>query len=259
MPHAADRIFLREHLREVEIGAFQEERGRLQRLRFEVVAEVRADAGAVASDDVDGILSYDTLLAAIDAELGAERLRLLETLAERIAARVLAHRRAERVSVRIEKLDRGPHVLGVEIERARGEAEAATGDAPPRPVVVLLDAGALDDAALGARLDALAERAPVLVLPVPAPGLPGAAHPAAQRRIDLLAYEVAGWQLAGRDPRCLVVSSRTELDHALRTRALTVWAPARMVRDATRPPEDVAPETLARWIATDLGAVAVET
>ena len=54
---------------------------------------------------------------AIAHELAAERLNLLETLAERIAERILLEPQALRAFVRIEKLDRGPGALGVEIVR----------------------------------------------------------------------------------------------------------------------------------------------
>jgi len=47
---------------------------------------------------------------------------MLETLAERIAAVVLAHARAADVTVRIEKLDVGSGTMGVEIRRARAKA-----------------------------------------------------------------------------------------------------------------------------------------
>ncbi len=83
-----DRISLRDHVAEVDIGAFQAERGSSQRLRFNVVVEV-ARADAPPEDDVDRILSYDRVTEAIAAELHAERLNLLETLAERIALRIL--------------------------------------------------------------------------------------------------------------------------------------------------------------------------
>jgi dihydroneopterin aldolase len=59
------------------------------RLRFDIVVEVGRRSGDI-DDDVDRILSYDTLVAAIDRALADERLNLLETLAERIAALVLA-------------------------------------------------------------------------------------------------------------------------------------------------------------------------
>ena len=101
-----DRISLRNHVVEVEIGAFQAERGVTQRLSFDVVVEVyplEEDAG----DDVDRILSYDRVTEAIAHELAAERLNLLETLSERIADRILLEPQAARVFVRIQKLDRG--------------------------------------------------------------------------------------------------------------------------------------------------------
>ncbi|WP_281825798.1 dihydroneopterin aldolase [Jannaschia rubra] len=252
-----DRISLRDHIRDVEIGAFQAERGVTQRVRFDIVAEVVPDADAVASDDVDGILSYDTLIEAIGLELEAERLNLLETLAERIAARVLLHERAARVFVRIEKLDRGPHVLGVEIVRARTQAPAITlADDAPRPRVVLLPAGAQDDAELSALLDRLDGHAePTVLIATPDFVPPVAAQTQAQRRIDLLTLEQAAWRLAARDRRCVVVDSRTELDWSMRRGGLTVWAPSRLVLDATHPPESEDPVTLARWFAAAFHAV----
>jgi dihydroneopterin aldolase len=135
-----DRISMTEHLREIEIGAFQAERGVRQTVRFDVVVEVETRAEQ-AADDVDRILSYDTIVEAIDAALEAERVNLLETLASRIADGILAHPLAARVFVRIGKLDRGPYTLGVEIVR-----EAPPGrrrmrllaDQAPHPAVVFL-------------------------------------------------------------------------------------------------------------------------
>jgi dihydroneopterin aldolase len=122
-----DRISMTEHLREIEIGAFQAERGVRQTVRFDVVVEVETRAEQ-AADDVDRILSYDTIVEAIDSALEAERVNLLETLAARIADGILAHPLAARVFVRIGKLDRGPYTLGVEIVRER-----AFGPPPPAP------------------------------------------------------------------------------------------------------------------------------
>jgi 7,8-dihydroneopterin aldolase/epimerase/oxygenase len=153
-----DRISLRDHIVEADIGAFQQERGVAQRLRFNVVVEVRPDP-APLNDDVDRILSYDRITEAIAAELADERLNLLETLAERVAERVLAEPQAMRAFVRIEKLDRGPGALGVEIMRARAEAPVRGIDADGaakslHPLVVFLDNAAIGAADLSARLDA---------------------------------------------------------------------------------------------------------
>ncbi|CUH41085.1 Dihydroneopterin aldolase [Jannaschia seosinensis] len=255
-----DRISLREHVREVEIGAFQAERGVTQRIRFDIVAEVSPDEAGAAMDDVDDILSYDTLTDAIEVELAAERINLLETLAERIAARILRNERAARVFVRIEKLDRGPHILGVEIVRSRIATSPPTSDDAPQPLVVLLPPGAQEDPDLGALLDRLASRAePAVLIATPDFDAPQAAHPLAQRRIDLLALEQAAWRLAARDARCIVVDSRTELDWSMRRGGLTVWAPSRIVLDATDGPAGTAPLIIARWFAETFRAVELVT
>jgi len=253
-----DRISLRDHVVEVEIGAFQPERGQSQRIRFDVVVEVRP-AAAPLEDDVDRILSYDRITEAIAAELARERLNLLETLAERVAERILAAPQAMRVFVRIAKLDRGPGALGVEIVRARAELPpppAADDGAAPPPVVVHLDVPAVQARDLPARLDAWqAEGAPV-ILTVGLPDLPRpvTGHRPTQARIDLLAIEQQAWVLAARDPRCVVVSTRTEIDWAMRRGRMVVWAPSKLVLDAVDGPPAREPVALALWLAEMLGA-----
>ena len=71
-----DRISLRDHIVEVEIGAFHQ-RGVTQRVSFNIVVEVQPIEQPIL-DDVDRILSYDRLTEAIAIELGAERLNLLK-------------------------------------------------------------------------------------------------------------------------------------------------------------------------------------
>lgn len=250
-----DRISMTEHLREVEIGAFQAERGVTQTIRFDVVVEVETRA-ETASDDVDRILSYDTIVEAIDDALAEERVNLLETLAARIADLILAHPLAARVFVRIGKLDRGPYTLGVEIvreappgrRRLRLLAEHA-----PHPVVVFLSNEAVARPDLPALLDRLEAGGAPLILCVERPDtpVPQAAHPMPQRRIDLLAIEQGAWLLAARDQRCVVVDSRTELDWAMRHGRISVWAPSKLVLDAVEGPEPgvTAPRALALWLA----------
>lgn len=255
-----DRISLRDHVVEVEIGAFQPERGATQRVLFNLVVEVAP--GGPVDDDVDRILSYDTLTEAIAIELAAERLNLLETLAERIAARILAEPRAVRCFVRIEKLDRGPGALGVEIVRRRGQAAplplADAPDAAPHPVVLHLSNAAAASAGLAGWLDRLeAGGTPaILCLGLPDAPRPRAGHPAAQRRIDLLAIEQNAWALAARDRRCIVVDSRTELDWAMKHGQISVWAPSKIVLDT---PDHSAPDpasgpALSAWFAGQMEA-----
>ncbi len=258
-----DRISLRDHIVEADIGAFQKERGHKQRLRFNVVVEVRPVTGPL-EDDVDRILSYDRITEAIAAELAEERLNLLETLAERVAERVLAEPAAMRIFVRIEKLDVGPYALGVEIVRSRAEhpvqQSAADGtDTAVHPLVTFLDNAAIVDPALSTRLDALQARGLPLILTVGHPdhARPATGHKPTQRRIDLLAIEQNAWTLAARDPRCVVVATRTEIDWAMKRGQTVVWAPSKLVLDAVDGPQDAAPVTLALWLAETLSAVAL--
>ncbi len=234
-----DRISLRDHIVEVEIGAFQAERGTTQRICFNVVVEVQPLTDPVA-DDVDRILSYDRVTEAIAAELADERLNLLETLAERVAERILLEPQSMRVFVRIEKLDRGPGALGVEIVRARrdGITVDPTEEEIPHPQVVYLSNAAIDSPLLGGWLDQLeAENIPtILCVGAPDIAAPQSAGAMAQRRIDLLAIEQNAWVLAGRDPRCVVVDTRTELDWAMKNGQISVWAPSKIVLDAVDGP-----------------------
>lgn len=251
-----DRIILRDHIAMADIGAFQPERGRTQRLRFNVVVEV-VPAPAPLADDVDLILSYDRITDAIAAELAAERLNLLETLAERVADRVLAAPQAMRIFVRIEKLDLGPHAKGVEIVRSRPARPARGGDeATLLPLVVHLDNAAIAAPDLTARLTAWEAQGAPLILTVGLPPLPRPAtgHGPTQRRIDLLAIEQNAWVLAARDPRCLVVATRTEIDWAMRQGRSVVWAPGKMVLDAVDGPQSRDPLTLALWLAETFAA-----
>ena len=251
-----DRISVRDHTVEVEIGAFQAERGTTQRICFNVVVEVRPLLDPVA-DDVDRILSYDRVTEAIAAELAEERLNLLETLAERIAERILLEPQAMRTFVRIEKLDRGPGALGVEIVRSADDLKTAPvahhTDTTPHPHVVFLTNAAIGSANLTAWLDQLQARAEPVILCVGLPDADGpkTGHKMTQRRVDLLAIEQNAWVLAGRDDRCVVVDTRTELDWAMKNGQISVWAPSKIVLDAVDGPSvgPNDPVALAAWFS----------
>ncbi|WP_339107889.1 dihydroneopterin aldolase [Thioclava sp. GXIMD4216] len=256
-----DRISLRDHIVTADIGAFQQERGHGQRLQFNIVVEVRP-VTAPLEDDVDRILSYDRITEAVAAELAAERLNLLETLAERVAERILAAPQAMRVFVRIEKLDRGPGALGVEIVRSRASVPVQAEGEAVHPVLAYLSNDVIQAPDLAARLDALeaGAKAVVLVVGLPEATPPQSAQKPTQRRIDLLAIEQNAWVLAGRDARCVVVSSRTELDWAMKHGKTVVWAPSKIVLDAVDGPKGAAHDAvaLAVWLAEQLVAERLE-
>jgi len=254
-----DRISLRDYITEVEIGAFQQERGHLQRIKFNVVVEVAPLTGPI-DDDVDRILSYDRVTEAIDTELGAERLNLLETLAARVAERVLLEPQALRVFVRIEKIDRGPYSLGVEIVREQGgnpEAAVETVDAP-HPRIVLMSNDVIASDRVTAVVDEMsAGEAPLIIcVGTPDAAAPQTPVPMAQRRIDLLAIEQNAWVLAGRDARCVVVGTMTELDWAMKNGQICVWAPSKIVLDSVDGPQGGAHDggALVAWFAEHMQA-----
>ncbi len=257
---ALDRISVRDHIVEVEIGAFQAERGVTQRVCFNVVVEVQPLSGPI-DDDVDRILSYDRVTEAIQGALAVERLALLETLADRVAERILHAPQAMRVFVRIEKLDRGPGALGVEIVRARDALPDADVDVPedaPHPELVFLGNAAIASPHLSQRLDQLHARGRPLVLCVGASDVaaPQVPHKMAQRRIDLLAIEQNAWVLAARDDRCVVVETRTELDWAMKNGQTCVWAPSKIVLDSVDTPSAQPRDAvaLAAWFAATFEA-----
>ena len=252
LPEFPDRISVRDYQVEVEIGAFQVERDVKQRVSFNIVVELTG-ANADLDDDVDRILSYDRVTEAIEHELASQRLNLLETLAEQIADRILLEPQAGRVFVRIEKLDRGPGVLGVEIVRMRGEGVAKAPSDTPRPRVVFLANDSMVAPGIG---DFVAGLEGPLILCVDLPNAPlvQSGDGDAQRHIDLLGIEQNAWVLAAQFDGASVVETRTELDWSMKNGQLAIWAPARIVLDAVDMP-DTDPLGLAIWLAEGLGAV----
>lgn len=117
-----DKIFVREFVLPVEIGAYSFERGKAQKVQFDVVAEVQR----LTHDpqDMRHVVSYDVIMDGIRAIVARGHVTLAEALAEQVANHVLADRRVLRVMVRVEKLEIAPGRVGVEIERTRAGYDA---------------------------------------------------------------------------------------------------------------------------------------
>ncbi len=112
-----DHVFVRDLVMPVEIGAYGFERGHAQRVRFNVDVEVYRVAGP---DDMRMAFSYDVIMDAIKIILASGHIELVETIAERLAERVLSHERVHAVGVEVEKLDVvAPGAVGVRIRRER--------------------------------------------------------------------------------------------------------------------------------------------
>ena len=251
-----DRISIRDYIKEVEIGAFQVERDLTQRVKFNVVVEV-APSSSSSSDDVDDILSYDMIIEAIDDQLNFERLNLLETLAERVSDQILSHNQAVRVFTRIEKLDRIPGSLGVEIVRDRKNSieENAIENSNSEPLVVYISNKIIQSNELNKWLDVIVKNDKPAILCVEA--LESKDQLSLElnslHRIELLSIEQSAWRLAGMDSRCVVVDTRTELDWSLKNNELSVWAPSKMILDSVNKPSlNSGPLDLAIWLAGEL-------
>lgn len=115
-----DRIFVRDLVRTLPIGAYDSERGRDQRVRFSVEAAL-APVDRAAHTMAD-IVSYDLITDAISRASAGPHTVLVETLAESVAALLLRVPRIALVRVRVEKLDLEPGAVGIEIERRKDDA-----------------------------------------------------------------------------------------------------------------------------------------
>nr|WP_298795702.1 dihydroneopterin aldolase [uncultured Acetobacter sp.] len=113
-------LFLKNMVLDAHIGVFPHEQGVTQRIRVSVSFGVLdRDDLEVGADDLSRTVSYEDVVLLVRRIVRGGHVRLVETLAERIAAGVLADARVRVVRVGIEKLDVFEEIeaVGVEIER----------------------------------------------------------------------------------------------------------------------------------------------
>lgn len=118
-----DRVFVHDFVLPVRVGTYAREREKPQEVRFSV--DVRVLRATHAPEDMRDVFSYDIITDSIRIIVAQTHIPLVEMLAERIAAVMLAHPRVTSATVRVEKLGLGPGSVGVEITRER-PAEAAS-------------------------------------------------------------------------------------------------------------------------------------
>jgi 7,8-dihydroneopterin aldolase/epimerase/oxygenase len=112
-------VFIRDLVLEAQIGVWRHEEGKHQpvRINVDLAVEDLIDLG----DDLAKVVDYGGIDKKIRALIAQGHIRLVETLAERIAAACFEDPRVKTARVRVEKL----HALadaesaGVEIERTR--------------------------------------------------------------------------------------------------------------------------------------------
>ena len=113
-------VFLRDMVLQASIGWYPHEHGVTQRVRINIDLGVEDDAAP--SDDLSQVVSYETVAVAVRAIVAAEHIKLVETLAERLATACLSDPRVLLAHVQVEKLDVFPDAAaaGVAILRRRG-------------------------------------------------------------------------------------------------------------------------------------------
>ncbi|MBZ8135108.1 dihydroneopterin aldolase [Afifella sp. IM 167] len=118
----ADIVFLTEYVLPVRIGTYRHEKNGPQQVRFDMAVATPARPPLQPGEVVplSAVLSYDTLTDAIETIVAEGHFDLVETLAERIAERVLEDRLAMSVTLRIEKLELKRARAGTMITRHRG-------------------------------------------------------------------------------------------------------------------------------------------
>lgn len=114
------RVFVRGLVLDAYIGAYESEQGVTQPIRIDFEADVIEPANPV-SDSLDDIVCYDRMTQGIKAILGEGHIKLVETLAERVADLVLSHPMVLSVMVRIVKPNAiaEAEAVGVEIIRTK--------------------------------------------------------------------------------------------------------------------------------------------
>jgi len=112
----SDRVFVHDLVLDCEIGVYTNEKGVTQRVRFSVDVDL-TPASSALDDNIDRTFDYDLIIKGIKAIVARGHISLVETLAEDVAALCLAHPRTASVMVRIEKLDKEPGAVGVQIRR----------------------------------------------------------------------------------------------------------------------------------------------
>jgi len=112
-------VFLRDMVLQASIGWYPHEHGTPQRVRINV--DLGVDEDADTSDNLKRVVSYETVATTVRAIVAAGHIKLVETLAERIAAACLVDARVRLVHVRVEKLDvfQDAAAAGVAIVRHR--------------------------------------------------------------------------------------------------------------------------------------------
>ncbi len=113
-------VFLRDLIREVDIGIHDHEIGHPQSIRFDL--EVTIDGSeAPISDEITHVLNYEYLLESVEKSLTEGRVSLLESLGSRILEKMMAPSQVSSAKIQITKLEilKENGTLGCRMTRTR--------------------------------------------------------------------------------------------------------------------------------------------
>jgi len=132
---ALRHVFLRDLVLAASIGVHPHEHAASQRVRINIDLGVEDDAAQplsrkpVGRDELSRVVDYEKIADAARAIVASGHVRLVETLAERIAEACLGDPRVHLARVRVEKLDifADATSAGVEIERRQRDLSTPPG------------------------------------------------------------------------------------------------------------------------------------
>ena len=110
------RLFLRDHVVPVQIGAHDFEKGVTQRLVFNVELFVPYASTTPKADKLAEVVDYDFVREVIAARIALGHVELQETLCDDLAAQLLAHPQVRAVRLSTQKPDVYPDCAGVGVE-----------------------------------------------------------------------------------------------------------------------------------------------
>lgn len=114
------KVFVRGLVIDAFIGAYESEQGAPQPVEIDFEADVVEPANPV-SDRLEDVVCYDRMTQGIRAIIAEGHIKLVETLAERIADLVLSHPMVLSVSVQVIKPNaiKDANAVGVTIQRTK--------------------------------------------------------------------------------------------------------------------------------------------
>jgi 7,8-dihydroneopterin aldolase/epimerase/oxygenase len=116
------RLFLRDHVVPVHIGAHAFEKGVTQRLIFNVELFVAFVSTTPKTDRLEEVVDYDFVREIIAARIALGHIELQETLCDELAQQLLTHPQVRAVRLSTQKPDVYPDCegVGVEVFRMKG-------------------------------------------------------------------------------------------------------------------------------------------